>query len=174
MKRQIDYLEKQLQMERDATKTARDDCEVMAQKHQHVLLEQKKEWRNRLPDAVEDFGNYPDHVASKGEFLTFNYGPFRRPFEQQRLDEVKQNAKDMAKELRKQLDLQHEKLSAEYQKKLEEKDAEYGQTIEKLKNELGEVHKMSAQAPTAPLQEMAAAGGDFSTLERQAGEVGWC
>nr|XP_037290233.1 GRIP and coiled-coil domain-containing protein 2-like [Rhipicephalus microplus] len=133
MKRQIDYLEKQLQMERDATKTARDDCEVMAQKHQHVLLEQKKEWRNRL-------------------------------------DEVKQNAKDMAKELRKQLDLQHEKLSAEYQKKLEEKDAEYGQTIEKLKNELGEVHKMSAQAPTAPLQEMAAAGGDFSTLERQAGE----
>ncbi|XP_075735663.1 uncharacterized protein LOC119185246 isoform X2 [Rhipicephalus microplus] len=134
MKRQIDYLEKQLQMERDATKTARDDCEVMAQKHQHVLLEQKKEWRNRL-------------------------------------DEVKQNAKDMAKELRKQLDLQHEKLSAEYQKKLEEKDAEYGQTIEKLKNELGEVHKMSAQAPTAPLQEMAAAGGDFSTLERQAGEV---
>ncbi|KAL3204338.1 hypothetical protein MRX96_011753, partial [Rhipicephalus microplus] len=133
MKRQIDYLEKQLQMERDATKTARDDCEVMAQKHQHVLLEQKKEWRNRL-------------------------------------DEVKQNAKDMAKELRKQLDLQHEKLSAEYQKKLEEKDAEYGQTIEKLKNELGEVQKMSAQAPTAPLQEMAAAGGDFSTLERQAGE----
>lgn len=51
MKRQIDYLEKQLQMERDATKTARDDCEVMAQKHQHVLLEQKKEWRNRSVEA---------------------------------------------------------------------------------------------------------------------------
>lgn len=141
MKQKIKHLSEQVELSQAEAKTARDEYDLVAQRHQSVVLEldqRQKEWKHRFDEAIKQ--NSADMSIELDKQLQLQYEKLTAKYQKRLADQEAEHKQAL------QLHLE---------------------TIEELKHEIAEMQQNQPR-PSSPHEEFPV--GDITTLERQAAE----